>query len=288
MITAQTIHQVRRAVEDARRSRQRIGFVPTMGALHEGHLSLIDAAAEECEFVVVSIFVNPTQFGPGEDLDAYPRTLAADEAACRDRGVDLVFAPPVEQMYPAGVPLTSIRVERMTESLCGASRAGHFDGVCTVVAKLLNIVGPDRAYFGLKDYQQYRVICRMVEDLNIPVRIVGCPTVREPDGLAMSSRNAYLSEAHRVQAAGLHQALLKGRQVIRAGQADPGAILAEVAGELAERVPDGQAEYVRIVDPETLADVSTVDGPVVIALAVGLGGARLIDNIRVDAAGASS
>jgi len=224
--------------------------VPTMGSLHEGHYALIDAARRECDFVVVSIFVNPTQFGPGEDYERYPRPLEADLAGCESHGVDAVFAPSADAMYAPGFA-TTVHVEGLTTGLCGRSRPGHFDGVTTVVAKLLNIVLPDVAYFGAKDYQQAAVVRRMAADLNMPLRVEVCPTVREADGLAMSSRNAYLT------------------------------------AEEARRAPLGRIDYVEIVDPDSLQNVQTIDGPVVAALAVRFPSARLIDNMRIDPPGSS-
>ncbi len=205
-----------------------MGLVPTMGALHEGHLSLVRRAVRECDFTVVSIFVNPTQFGPGEDLDRYPRDLEADAALCEVEGVDLIFAPEPGEMY-AEDARTTVSVAELTEGLCGAYRPGHFDGVTTVVCKLLNIVGPDRAYFGDKDYQQLVVIRRMARDLDMPVEVIGCPTVREADGLAMSSRNRHLSEAERAAAPALQRALQEGARAAESGAAGD-----EVEGIVAE------------------------------------------------------
>jgi len=281
MKLARTLRDIRLAVSDARRTGRRVGLVPTMGALHRGHYSLIDAARSECGFVVVSIFVNPTQFGPNEDYEQYPRPLEADLGGCRDHGVDAVFVPDAEAMYPPGFA-TTVHVSGLTDRLCGARRPGHFDGVCTVVAKLLNIVAPDAAYFGAKDYQQAVVIRRMVADLNMPPEVRVCPTVREPDGLAISSRNAYLSGPQREQAAELFRSLRLAEGLIRQGRREPGEITAAVRARLAEKAPLGDVDYVEIVDAETLADVQRVQGPVVVALAVRFGSARLIDNIRVD------
>lgn len=252
-------------------------MAPTMGGLHAGHLSLIDAARNECGFVVVSIFVNPTQFAPGEDLASYPQTAEADLAACEAHGVDAVFMPPEDVMY-SGAAATSVSVEALSRTLCGASRPAHFAGVCTVVAKLFNIIQPDRAYFGEKDFQQVTIIERMVSDLNFPVRVVRCPIVREPDGLAMSTRNGYLSADERAQAPALHASLEMARAVIDRSH-PPAATVIEAIGErLAADAPAGEIDYVRIVDPATLTDVENTGAPVLIALAVGFGGARLIDN----------
>jgi pantoate--beta-alanine ligase len=276
-----TIEETRAAITAARRQGRSIGFVPTMGNLHEGHFSLVDAARQGSDFIVVSIFVNPTQFGPGEDYESYPRTLEADAAECERRGVDLVFAPSPGEMYPEGFA-TTVHVSGVTETLCGASRPGHFDGVCTVVAKLLGIVMPDRAYFGAKDFQQSVVVRRMATDLNWPVEIVVCPTVREADGLAMSSRNQYLSARARREAPGLHAALQATAERLRGG-ASPAEAEAALHREIAARVPDGEIDYAVVRDAETLTPVPSVDGTLLVALAVRLEGARLIDNIVVDA-----
>ncbi|MBS3734191.1 MAG: pantoate--beta-alanine ligase [Phycisphaerae bacterium] len=287
METTRTIADVRRVIGTPRAAGRSVGFVPTMGALHAGHAALIDRARAETGCVVVSIFVNPTQFGPGEDYDSYPRCEREDLAVCEAHGADVVFAPSVEEMYPRR-SLTTVHVDRLSETLCGADRPGHFDGVCTVVAKLLNIVAPDRAYFGAKDYQQATILRRMVSDLNVPVELVVCPTVREPDGLAVSSRNRYLSAEQRRQAPALHAALQQAAAMIRRDAPPAETVIEAVRAALADGAPDGTIDYVRVVDPETLEDVQRTDRPVVIALAVRLGSARLIDNLRVDPpAGAS-
>jgi len=278
---AETIQDIRRLVGEAKAVGKSVGLVPTMGALHEGHFSLIRAAKAACDYVVVSIFVNPTQFAPGEDVERYPRTLEADLAACRRLGVDAVFAPSAAEMYGPGA-LTEVRVGKITETLCGARRAGHFAGVCTVVAKLFNIVATDRAFFGAKDFQQARVVRQMVADLNFPLEIVVCPTVRDADGLAMSSRNSYLSPAQRRQARALYGALRLAECMIRKDHPAPGEVIAAMRGHLAANAPDGAVEYVQIVDPCGLTDVETTDRRVLIALAVKIGIARLIDNIVVD------
>jgi len=281
MNVAKTIEEIRRMVAAARAAGKTVGFVPTMGALHAGHYSLIAAASTACDFVVVSIFVNPTQFAPGEDLAAYPRTEETDLAGCESRGADAVFLPSVEEMYPDR-PRTSVHVAELGEGLCGASRTGHFDGVCTVVAKLFHIVAPDQAFFGAKDFQQGAIVQRMVSDLNFPVDIVLCPTVREADGLAMSSRNAYLSPGEREQAPALHAALRAAGELIRREHPPARQVVAAIRRHIAAHAPDGRVDYVQIVDPATLADVETTDPPVLIALAVRLGKARLIDNVLVD------
>jgi len=287
MQMARTIQEVRGAVAAARAGGKNIGLVPTMGGLHDGHLSLIDAAKAACDYVVVSIFVNPTQFAPGEDLDSYPRDLDADLEACDARGADLVFAPAAETIYPDAAPLTQVTVGELSENLCGASRPIHFAGVCTVVAKLFNIVLPDKAFFGHKDFQQMVIVTRMAEDLNIPVSIVSCPIVREDDGLAMSTRNQRLSGEHRRQGPALYGALKFAKARILASSAPPAAseIIAAVRGHISANAPDGEIDYVQIVDPQTLRDVETIEGPALIALAVKFPGARLIDNMLVDSAG---
>jgi len=284
MDVAETIGQVRRVVAAARADGKLVGLVPTMGALHDGHYSLIDAAAAGCDFVVASIFVNPTQFGPSEDLASYPRPLEADLAGCEARGVDAVFTPTAETMYPPGGAVTEVRVNELSETLCGRSRPTHFAGVCTVVAKLLNIVGPDKAYFGAKDFQQAAIIRRMVDDLNFPVEIVVCPTVREADGLAMSSRNAALSSAERAQAPALWSALQLGARLVRDAAPPAAEVLAAIRRRLAAEAPDGEIDYVQVVDARTLADVERTGPGVLIALAVRFTGARLIDNVLVDSA----
>ncbi len=285
MKVLESIGEVRAAVAGARREGKAVGFVPTMGALHEGHFSLIRTARGD-GFVVVSIFVNPTQFGPTEDLAAYPRTPDADRAACERLGADVVFMPSAEEMYgPDGEGgLTTVTVARLQDTLCGRSRPGHFDGVCTVVAKLFNIVQPDKAYFGAKDFQQVAIIKRMAADLNFPVEVVVCPTVREPDGVAMSSRNAYLAPRERAQATALIGALRLAEGMIRGARPPAREVIAAVREHLRARAPDGEIDYVQVVEPQTLRDVETTEGPVRVALAVRLGQTRLIDNVRVDAA----
>ena len=285
MIVARTIAEIRQVVADARRGGASVGLVPTMGTLHEGHLSLIDAARAKCDFVVVSIFVNPTQFGPGEDYEQYPRVLDADQAACRARGVAAVFAPDAAEMYPPG-HATSVHVAGLTDGLCGAHRPGHFDGVCTVVAKLFNIVGADVAYFGAKDYQQALAVRRMARDLDMPIRVELCPIVREADGLAMSTRNARLNDEERRQATALSKSLRLADERIRAGNRRSAEILAEMRDMLAREAPLGKVDYVEIVDPDCLESVEVIQGAVVAALAVRFHSARLIDNMLLEGAGA--
>ncbi len=280
MIVTRDIAETRAAVSAARQGGRRIAFVPTMGALHQGHVALMAAARRDGAFVVVSIFVNPTQFGPQEDFAAYPRDEAGDLQVCEQAGVELVFMPAVGAMYPEGAA-TSVRVAGLTETLCGASRPGHFDGVATVCAKLFNIVQPDAAYFGEKDAQQLAVIRRMVRDLDMPLEVVGCATVREAGGLAVSSRNAYLSAAEREQAACLYGALCVARDRIAGGERDAGAVTA-AAREVIVAAGAAKIEYISVVGPESLQEVRRIDGPVLVALAMRIGPARLIDNMLVD------
>jgi len=280
MKVAKTIESVRNLVKVARSKGKKIGFVPTMGALHIGHISLIEAAAKKCDFVVVSIFVNPTQFGPGEDFEKYPRPLKADLEICKKAGVDVVFAPATKQMYPQE-NFTWVNVEKLTEQLCGRFRPGHFSGVTTVCAKLFNIVMPDVAYFGQKDAQQAIVIKRMVTDLNMPLKIVVCPTVRQADGLAVSSRNQYLTEQQKKDAAYIYKALKKSKNLIKTGTTKSKAIISEMRGIL-KQVPSIKIEYISIVDAGTLQELDKITGRVLIAAAVKIGSTRLIDNILVD------
>jgi pantoate--beta-alanine ligase len=272
-----TVNDLRKTLESA----EQIGLVPTMGALHAGHEKLIELARRECTTVVVSIFVNPIQFGPSEDYSRYPRTLEKDLEACSRHGADLVFAPPVDEIYPLP-QLTFVEVTRVSENLCGKFRPGHFRGVATVVLKLLNIVQPQRAYFGEKDMQQLQVIRRMVLDLNVPVSIVGVPTVREPDGLALSSRNKYLSEEERRAAPALYQALQAAVRGIQEGERDV-TKSRTAALEILEKQPLIRVEYLEIVDPDELAQVSTIGRSVRIAAAIWIGRTRLIDNVFVNA-----
>jgi len=279
MRIARTPEELRRIVADARAGGAgSIGLVPTMGNLHAGHYSLIDAARAGSDLLVVSVFVNPTQFGPNEDYRTYPRTWEADVAGCEGRGVDAIYAPTAEVMYPEGFSCT-IHVAGLTDVLCGPFRPGHFDGVCTVVAKLLNAVGPDAAWFGRKDYQQLVVIRRMVADLNMPVRIEEAPTVREPDGLAMSSRNARLSPEERSQAVALSRALAEAQAKAAQGARDAGELAREIRSGIEKAAPLGDIDYVEIVDPVTLRGVVTVAHPAVAAVAVRFASARLIDNM---------
>jgi pantoate--beta-alanine ligase len=274
-----TIDEVRASVAASRQAGNTIGFVPTMGALHEGHAALIRAARAASEFVVVSIFVNPTQFGPKEDFSKYPRTLEADQKICTEAGADLIFAPVVEEIYPEK-SVTFVEVKELDTALCGASRPGHFRGVCTVVLKLFNIVQPDKAHFGAKDFQQARIIRQMVRDLNVPVSIRVEPTVREPDGLAMSSRNRYLSPTERSLAPSIHQALQAIGARARAGEIDITRLESALNAALME-IPGSRIDYARIVDADTLQPMARLDRPALAAVAVFLGTTRLIDNIVI-------
>jgi pantoate--beta-alanine ligase len=291
MEVVQTIEKTRTIITKARAGGKRIGFVPTMGALHEGHFSLIKAAKKQTDFVVVSIFVNPTQFGPGEDIDKYPRPFEADVEACKKLGVDIVFAPTVKQMYPVRDKtsngmypeenITWVNVEKLTESLCGKNRPGHFRGVTTVCAKLFNIVRPDTAFFGQKDAQQAVVIKRMVADLNMPLDIVVCPTVRRQDGLAISSRNKYLDAEQRREAALLYAALQDAELFIKAGRRKSSELISQMK-EILKISRQIKIEYINIVDAQTLEELDEAKGRALIALAVKIGDTRLIDNIVLD------
>jgi pantoate--beta-alanine ligase len=272
----ETVSQMREWSEWQRRRRQRIVFVPTMGFLHEGHLCLVRDARARGDQVVVSIFVNPIQFGPGEDYAAYPRDFERDRRMLEAESVDILFAPPVEELYPPGAQ-TFVEVEKMSLPLCGPARPGHFRGVATVVTKLLNIVRPHAAIFGAKDYQQLQVIRRLVRDLNMDVEIIGHPIVRAADGLALSSRNAYLTVAERQAALCLSRSLCKAERLVCRGETSAAAIIERVTKEL-EAEPLANIEYVKVCDAETLDEVDEVLDPAVLALAVRIGKARLIDN----------
>ena len=253
-----------------------IGLVPTMGSLHEGHESLMDAARAASDRVVVSVFVNPIQFGPGEDYEAYPRDLERDARICERHGVDVVFPPEVDDMY-APAHNTFVVMETLTDSLCGASRPGHFRGVCTVVTKLFNIVQPHRAFFGQKDAQQLAIIKRMVADLNMNVTVVGCPIVREADGLAKSSRNAYLSAEERQAALVLSRAIFAGKAAVEAGERDAAALKALMGG-IIEAEPLARIDYVEVVDGVTMQPTDAIGAMALVAMAVYIGSTRLIDN----------
>ncbi len=276
MRTIETIGEMQNSALSIRTEGQSIGLVPTMGAFHEGHLSLMRAARAENDRVIVSLFVNPVQFSPNEDLDRYPRNLGRDIELAQGEGVDILFVPAVEEIYPKGF-CTQVTVTGLSDRLCGENRPGHFQGVATVVAKLFHIILPHRAYFGLKDYQQSVVIRRMVEDLNFNLEIITLPTVREPDSLAMSSRNAYLSQEERTAARCLKESLDLAVQQIEGGERNAGALRSSIRERIG-REKEVAIDYVSIADPETLQEVSTLTGEVVIALAVRIGETRLIDN----------
>lgn len=285
MIVARTITELREALLSARISSKRIGLVPTMGAFHAGHLHLMHTAREDCDVTVVSLFVNPTQFGDPTDLSAYPRNFDRDAEMANNAGVTVLFAPSVSEMYPHGFN-TSVHIDGVTTPLEGAARGvEHFRGVATVVAKLFNIVQPHEAYFGQKDAQQVAVIKQLVRDLNMPVEIIVCPTVREHDGLAMSSRNVRLSPDARTQALGLSQALFHAERLIAAGERATDKVLASARNEFTARnILADDVEYFSAVDTTTLAPVDVVsDAPVLFVMAVRVGGVRLIDNIVVHA-----
>ncbi len=268
--------RMRAWAEEQRREGRRIALVPTMGALHEGHLSLVRLARQRAERVVVSIFVNPTQFGPNEDFARYPRDLAADVAKLRSLHVDAVFAPAAEEIYPPG-DATWVDVERLCDGMCGRGRPGHFRGVTTVVARLLNLTRPQVAVFGEKDYQQLQIVRRMARDLCFDTEIVSGPTAREPDGLALSSRNAFLSDEARLQARALNAAIFEAQELHRAGERDVRR-LAVVARQRLEKEPLARVEYVEIRDADSLEELERVDRRAVLAIAVLIGGTRLIDN----------
>lgn len=270
------IDDMQAAMAIVRRGGKTIGFVPTMGALHEGHLSLVDASAAECDYTVASVFVNPTQFGPGEDFEKYPRDIDADVALLKERGVDMVFAPEVDEMYPEN-SCTFVELDGIALPLEGKFRPGHFRGVATIVLKLFHAVAPDRAYFGQKDYQQTLVVKRMVTDLLVPVEIRVCPIVREPDGLAMSSRNAYLDKEARQHALVVPKCLLNVEAMIAAGERDVATILV-AARAMFDKVPNAKIDYIALVDPDTLAPVEQIHGRTLAAIAAHLGSTRLIDN----------
>jgi pantoate--beta-alanine ligase len=279
---AQTIPDVRRSVAEARGRGLAIGLVPTMGALHAGHASLIRAAREETGYVVVSIFVNPTQFGPQEDYSRYPRSLGKDMELCERERVDLVFAPEGAEMYPPGFR-TFVEVQELQDVLCGHSRPGHFRGVATVVLKLFTIVQPNIAFFGQKDAQQARIIRQMVDDLDLSVQVRVCPIVREPDGLALSSRNQYLDAEQRREASRIPQALEEIRERIARGDRDATSLRKILASRL-ESIPGAVLDYAALVNADTLKPLNRLGGDVLVAVAVKFGATRLIDNILLSVA----
>ena len=276
MRTLRTVAELKTALAQPRREGRRIGLVPTMGALHDGHLSLVRRARSECDVVVVSLFVNPAQFNQRSDLDEYPRNEPLDAVTAADEAVDYLFAPGVGDIYPDGFS-TTVSISGITELLEGVHRGReHFEGVATVVCKLFNIAAPDVAYFGQKDVQQTLVIKQLVRDLNIPVRIEVCPTIREPDGLALSSRNARLSRSERARATALHQALATAQVLVAAGETDVATLVAAAGSELAD--PQLRVDYFQIVNPETLVPMTSVSGPALALVAAWVGETRLIDN----------
>lgn len=281
MITvATTVKEVREQVKAWKKEGLSVGFVPTMGYLHEGHQSLIKRAVEENDRVVVSIFVNPMQFGPTEDLESYPRDLEKDSALVEATGANLIFHPEPEEMYTEGF-CSFVDMSVLTEELCGLSRPVHFRGVCTVVSKLFHIVCPDRAYFGQKDAQQLAVIKRMVLDLNMDIEIIGCPIIREEDGLAKSSRNTYLSEEERKAALILSKTIKLGEDMVKAGEKDASLVLAAMKKNI-ETEPMAKIDYIKIVDAMTMQQIPTIDRPILCAMAVYIGKTRLIDNFVTD------
>ncbi|BAP13198.1 MAG: pantoate--beta-alanine ligase [Alcanivorax borkumensis] len=279
MQTAHSVAQVREHVRGWHRKGQSVGFVPTMGNLHDGHISLVREARTRCDVVVVSIFVNPTQFGPNEDFDRYPRTLDADAAALVEAGADLLFAPSVEEMYPLGQNQTWVDVDQLGDHLCGASREGHFRGVTTVVSKLLNIVQPDVAIFGEKDFQQLAILRRMCEELLFPVKIVGAATSRETDGLARSSRNGFLSESERTLAPQLYAHLQQVKTEIIGGERNYRALESRTSQSL--NSTGFSVDYITIANARTLAPAGPDDTDLIVAVAAKLGSTRLIDNISL-------
>lgn len=278
MQVTNTVEETRKLVKQWKREGKTIGLVPTMGFLHEGHGSLIQRCREENDIVVVSDFVNPTQFGPNEDLEAYPRDFQRDSALCESLGADLIFHPQPEEMYQN--PCAYVSIETLSETLCGKTRPIHFRGVCTVVSKLFHIVAPDKAYFGQKDAQQLAIIRKMVQDLNFDIQIVGCPIVREADGLAKSSRNTYLNEEERKAALCLSRAVRKGQEVITAGCASE-TVLKEMRA-IIEAEPLAVIDYVSVVDALTMQPVEKVEKNVLVAMAVYIGKTRLIDNFSYE------
>ena len=276
MKIVETIAEVRAQVKEWRAQGLSVGLVPTMGYLHEGHKSLIDRAVAENDKVVVSVFVNPMQFGVGEDLESYPRDMERDSALCENAGAALIFHPQPEEMYHKDFS-SFVDMNTLTKGLCGKTRPIHFRGVCTVVSKLFNIVQPDKAYFGQKDAQQLAVIRHMVSDLNFGIEIVGCPIVREADGLAKSSRNTYLSAEERTAATVLHKGLTAGEELLRSGEKNAAKVVAEIR-KVIENEPLAKIDYVELVDWNTLKPVETVSGEVLCAVAVYIGKTRLIDN----------
>jgi pantoate--beta-alanine ligase len=279
MKTIENISRMSTFVKMMKKEGKSIGFVPTMGYLHEGHMSLVKAAKKHTDVVVMSIFVNPIQFGPKEDFEKYPRDLRHDEGLARDAGVDVIFYPSLKEMYQQGYA-TYVTVEKLSDTLCGESRPGHFKGVATVVTKLFNIVRPDVAYFGQKDMQQALMIKKMASDLNMGIDVKIMPIVREEDGLAMSSRNMYLSEAEKKDATIMYQSLKQAETIIKQGERDAKRIVRTIE-EMIKQKPTARIDYVKVVDAKELKDIKTVSGETIIALALFFGQTRLIDNTIV-------
>lgn len=277
MIVLKRIHEMKHYSSSAHSENKSIGFVPTMGFLHEGHLSLVRRSVQDNDVTVVSIFVNPTQFGPNEDFASYPRNLERDLTLLENEKVDYIFTPDIEEMYPRDFS-TYVCEEKLSQHLCGASRPGHFRGVCTVVTKLFNIIRPDRAYFGQKDAQQFRVLRKMVRDLNMDVELIEMPIVRESDGLAMSSRNMYLNEKQRKQAAFLYRSLKIAQELYLSGERDA-QLLREKVIDFLKQFSEIRIDYVAVVDEKTLKPVQKIEQPALLAAAVWVGSARLIDNV---------
>jgi len=274
------IEEMKCEIKKIKRENKIIGFVPTMGYLHSGHISLIRKAKEECDYVVVSIFVNPTQFGPGEDFERYPRDIERDRKILEKEKVDLVFNPEIEEMYKENFK-TWVMVDELSDILEGKFRPGHFKGVCTVVLKLFNIVQPDKAYFGWKDAQQLIIIKKMVNDLNIPVEIIGCPTIREEDGLAASSRNVYLKKEEREKALCLYKALKKIEEMIKKNKIYDSKTLIEEGKKIIQKYPDVELQYLEIVNINDLKPVERIDKNIIVLGAIKIGNIRLIDNLII-------
>ena len=282
MRVIRNISQIRQFSENIRTQGKRIAFVPTMGFLHEGHLSLIDYGRKNAHVLIISVFVNPTQFGEGEDLQQYPRDLGRDCKLARKAGVDVVFVPEVSEMYPKDFQ-TYVTVESLSQLLCGAFRPGYFRGVTTVVAKLFNIIKPHIAIFGKKDFQQWVIIRKMVEDLKFDIEVIGLPTVREHDGLAMSSRNGYLTKKERASALSLYQSLNMAEAMVASGEKDASQIVCKIKDFILSK-PYTKIEYVKICSPDTLKDIETLEDKALLAMAVKVGRARLVDNALLEVA----
>lgn len=280
MISIATIREVRKVTESWKQQGLTVGFVPTMGYLHNGHASLIQKARKENDKVVVSIFVNPIQFGPNEDFEMYPRDLEHDREICERAGADLIFAPSVAEMFPSR-NLAFVDISELGEYLCGAKRPGHFRGVCTIVSKLFNIIRPDRAYFGEKDFQQLAIIQRMTQDLSFNTQIVPCPTVRDTDGLALSSRNFYLSDTERKAAQVVPESLNLAREAVAGGEKDA-AVIKDIIFKKIETEPLAKIDYIEVVDISLLKPISWIDRPAVVNVAIFIGATRLIDHFSVE------